>query len=103
METTVAIVGAGIGGVYLAAELGVIGCKVRLHDRDDSRLKDMRERGGLDVEGERPGLAAIERVTTDPAAAVDGANIIVFCTGGTFQEGAAKGLAPLLQNGQTIL
>src|SRR5215468_10910246 len=30
---TVAIIGAGIGGVYLVAMLGLIGCKVRLHDR----------------------------------------------------------------------
>jgi len=102
-DTTVAIVGAGIGGLYLAAELGLIGCKVRLHDRDDSRLKDIRERGGIDVEGERAGFAAIERVTTDPAAAVAGADLIVFCTGGTFQEEAARGLAPLLRDGQTIL
>ena len=49
--TTVAIVGAGIGGVYLAAHLGTLGAKLRLTDRDDSRLADIRARGGLDVEG----------------------------------------------------
>jgi len=102
-ETTVAIVGAGIGGVYLAAELGLLGCKLRLHDRDGSRLAEIRARGGIDVEGERGGFAAIERVTTDPAEAVDGAEIIVIVTGGTFQEGAAISLAPLLRDGQLIL
>src|SRR5260221_8002621 len=102
-ETAVAIVGAGIGGVYLAAELGIIGCKLRLHDRDDSRLAEIRARGGIDVEGERAGFAAIERVTTDPAEAVDGADVVVFCTGGTYQEGAATDLASLLRDGQIIL
>ena len=29
---TVAIIGAGIGGLYLIAELGVAGFKLRLHD-----------------------------------------------------------------------
>ena len=102
-DTTVAIVGAGIGGVYLAAELGLIGCRLRLHDRDDSRLAEIRARGGIDVEGERGGFAAIERVTTDPAAAVDGAHIVVFCTGGLYQEGAARDLAPHLRDSQIIL
>jgi opine dehydrogenase len=103
IETTVAIVGAGIGGIYLAAELGLFGCRLRLHDRDDAKLAEIRARGGIDVEGERAGFAAIERVTTDPAAAVDGADIIVFCTGGTYQEGAARDLAPHLRDGQIIL
>jgi 2-polyprenyl-6-methoxyphenol hydroxylase-like FAD-dependent oxidoreductase len=33
---TVAIIGAGIGGLYLVAELGIAGFKLRLHDIDDS-------------------------------------------------------------------
>ena len=102
--TTVAIVGAGIGGVYLAAQLGTLGATLRLTDRDDSRLADIRVRGGLDVETDgETRFSAVERVTTDLAQAVDGAEIIAVCTGGTFQEGVARGLAPLLRDGQTIL
>jgi 2-polyprenyl-6-methoxyphenol hydroxylase-like FAD-dependent oxidoreductase len=48
---TVAIIGAGIGGIYLAAELGTAGYKLRLHDLDDARLADVRAFGGVDVEG----------------------------------------------------
>jgi opine dehydrogenase len=102
-DATVAIVGAGIGGVYLAAELGMLGCRLRLHDLDDSRLAEIRARGGIEIEGERAAFAAIERVTTDPAAAVDGADVIVIVTGGNHQAGAARGLAPLLRDGQIIL
>src|SRR5215469_1434796 len=102
--TTVAIVGAGIGGVYLAAQLGLLGSKLRLTDRDDSRLADIRTRGGIDVEsGGQTTFSAIERVTIDLAQATDGADVIAVCTGGTFQEGVARGLAPLLADGQTIL
>ena len=50
---TVTIIGAGIGGLYLLAELGIAGFKLRLHDIDDSRLSEIRARGGVDVEGER--------------------------------------------------
>jgi opine dehydrogenase len=53
---TVAIIGAGIGGVYLVAMLGLVGCKVRLHDIDDSRLKDLREAKGIQVEGPNGGF-----------------------------------------------
>jgi len=101
---TVAIVGAGVGGVYLAAHLGRLGAKLRLTDLDDGRLADIRARGGLDVEADgKTTFSAIERVTTDLAAAVDGADIIAVCTGGTYQESVARGLAPLLREGQTIL
>lgn len=102
-ETTVAIIGAGIGGVYLAADVGLRGCLVRLHDRDDTRLADIRARGGIEVEGPHSGFAAIERVTASLADAVDGADVIAVCTGGTYQEEVARGLAPLLRDGQTIL
>jgi opine dehydrogenase len=105
-DTTVAIIGAGIGGVYLAAELGVLGCRLRLTDRDDSRLGAIRARGGLDVSSTASspgGFAAIERVTTDLAAAADGADVVAVCTGGTYQEGVAQMLAPLLADGQVVL
>jgi len=103
LDTTVAIIGAGIGGIYLAAELGRRGCRLRLHDIDDGRLLPIRERGGLDIEGDNAGFAAIERVTTDPEAAIEGAEIIAVCTGGTYQEAVGRGLASLLRDGQTIL
>jgi len=102
-DTIVAIIGAGIGGIYLAAELGSKGCWLRLHDIDEGRLVPIRERGGLDVEGNSSEFVPIERITTDPTVAVDGADIIAVCTGGTYQEAVARGLAPLLRDGQTIL
>src|SRR5438874_1910727 len=89
-DTTVAIVGAGIGGVYLAAELGMLGCRLRLHDVDDSRLVEIRARGGIEVEGH--GFAAIEQVTTELAAAVQDADAIVIVTGGNAQPTVARSL-----------
>ena len=99
--TTVAIVGAGIGGLYLVAELGHLGFRLRLHDLDDAKLADVRTRGGIDVEDK--GLAPIEHATADLRTAVDGADVIVLCTGGNAQETVARALAPLLRDGQIIL
>jgi opine dehydrogenase len=92
-----------MGGVYLVAMMGLAGCKVRLHDIDDSRLSDLRNAGGLDVDGPQGGRAPLEKVTTNLQEAVDGADIIAVCTGGTFQEKVAESLAPLLRDGQIIL
>ena len=100
---TVAIIGAGIGGLYLVAELGIAGFKLRLHDIDDSRLSEIRARGGVDVEGENGGFAAVEHATSDLRSAVDGADVIIVVTGGNAQAVVARSLAPLLRDGQVIL
>jgi opine dehydrogenase len=97
----VAIIGAGSGGIYLAAELGLRGCRLRLTDLDDLRLAPIRERGGLDVDPGGP--APIELAVTDLAATVEVADVIAVCTGGTHQESVAAGLAPLLRDGQVVL
>jgi opine dehydrogenase len=100
---TVAIIGAGIGGIYLAAELGIAGYNLRLHDLDDARLADIRAFGGIDVEGDRAGFAAVERATSDLRSAVDGADVVIVVTGGNAQATVARSLAPLLRDGQLIL
>jgi len=100
---TVTIIGVGIGGLYLLAELGTAGFKLRLHDIDDSRLSEIRARGGVDVEGKSGGFAAVERATSDLGYAVDGADIIIVVTGGSAQAVVARSLAPLVRDGQVIL
>ena len=99
--STVAIIGAGIGGVYLVAELGLAGHRLRLHDLDDTRLAEIRAHGGVDVEP--GGLAAVEQATTELPAAVDGADVIIVVTGGNAQPAVARSLAPLLRDGQIVL
>jgi opine dehydrogenase len=83
--------------------LGIAGFKLWLHDIDDSKLSEIRARGGVDVEGERGGFAAVDRVTTDLPSAVDGADVIIVVTGGNTQAAVARSLAPLLRDGQVIL
>jgi len=101
--TTVTVVGAGLGGIALVANLGVAGYRLRLHDRDDARIAKARARGGLDVEGAVQGFAPLELVSSDIASSVDGADVIIVVTGSHFHEGAARDLAPVLRDGRTIL
>jgi opine dehydrogenase len=100
---TITIIGAGLGGIALVANLGLAGYRLRLHDRDAARIAKVRDRGGLDVEGLGQGFAPVELVTADPAPAVDGADVIIVVTGSHFHAEVARGLAPVLKDGQTIL
>ena len=100
---TVTIIGAGTGGRYLLAALGVAGFKLRLHDIDNSTLSEIRAHGGVDVEGESVGFAAVDRATTDLPSAVEGADVIIVVTGGNSQAAVARSLAPLVRDGQVIL
>src|SRR5262249_9963320 len=101
--TTVTIIGAGLGGIALVANLGLLGYRLRLHDRDEARIAKVRERGGLDVEGLVQGFAPLELVTPQLAPAVDGAEVIIVVTGSHFHADVARGLAGVLRDGQTIL
>ncbi|HXQ52523.1 MAG TPA: NAD/NADP octopine/nopaline dehydrogenase family protein [Stellaceae bacterium] len=100
---TIAIIGAGNGGFNLAAHLGAAGHTIRLHDIDASRLAEFVARGGIETGPMGSGFAPLALATTDLAAAVRGADVIVIATGGHRQASAATALAPVLADGQTIL
>jgi opine dehydrogenase len=102
-QKTIAVIGAGNGGFNLVAHLGAAGHTMRLHDIDDAKLSALHEAGGIDTSGMGTGFAKLEHVTTDLAAVIKGAEAIVVCTGGHRQAAAAKAMAPLLADGQTIL
>jgi opine dehydrogenase len=100
---TVTVIGAGSGGFGLITHLGAAGYRVRLHDLDEQRLAAIRERGGIDVEnGARP-FAPVELATSDLTRSINGADLIIVVTGGNTHADVARALAPLLQDGQTIL
>src|SRR5262245_58762331 len=98
-----AVIGAGLGGTALVAAMALSGFRMRLHDLNDARLVEIRNHGGIDVEGLYTGFARAELVTPELAPAVDGADIILVCTGSTHHPEVARLLAPLLRDGQTIL
>src|SRR5204863_5339898 len=94
---TVTVIGAGLGGIALVANLGLAGYRLRLHDRDDARIAKVRERGGLDVDGIVKGFAPVELVSSSLAPSIDGADVIIVVTGSHFHAGAARDLAPVLK------
>src|SRR5208337_3547576 len=99
---TVAVLGAGHGGCAAAADLGRRGFEVRLHARSAERLAPLRQRGGIDVRGAQQGHVDVALMTTDVAAAVSGADLIMLVVPSVAHEPYARALAPLLDGSQPI-
>jgi opine dehydrogenase len=97
------VVGTGLGGKAVAAQLALNGLQVRVHDLVEAQITGIRERGGIDVEGQREGFAPIELATTDLAAAVSGADLVTVVTVGNDHSAVARALAPHLVDGQIVL
>ncbi|HEY4067151.1 MAG TPA: NAD/NADP octopine/nopaline dehydrogenase family protein [Burkholderiaceae bacterium] len=97
------IIGAGMGGKGLAAELGIKGMRLRIHDIDDAQVAGIRALGGLKVEGRDASFAPIEMATTDLASAVTGADVLLVSIYGNAHAELATQLAPILVDGQTIV
>jgi opine dehydrogenase len=100
---TIGIIGAGTGGVYLLPQLTKAGFRARLHDIDASKLAAIKERGGIDIEGDDIAFVPVEMATTDLRAVVEGAAIIIIVSGGTTHGTVARALAPLVSDGQLML
>ncbi len=100
---TVAVLGAGHGGCAAAADLGRRGYRVRLHARNAERLAPLRARGGIEVRGVHQGLVPVETMTTDLAAAVRGADLIMLVVPSVAHEIYAQALVPLIDGRQPIL
>lgn len=102
MKREIAIIGAGVGGLEMAGHLGLNGHRVRVHDIRDNAVSSIRDKGGIEVDGIATGFAPIERATTDLAAAIKGAELIMVATLHNDYETVASGLAQLVSDGQAI-
>ena len=97
------VVGIGMGGKGLLAELGVNGFRLRAHDKNDAQISEIRANGGLHVEGRAKEFAPVELATTNIRSAIDGAKVILVSTYGTDTPRVARDLAPHLEDGQIVI
>ena len=98
----IAVLGGGNGCYAAAADLSAAGHRVRFWRRDAQAFKPVLETGAVirkDVDGRAPVKIALP--TTDLAAAVRGAELIVIPLPATAQ-GLFKDLAPHLADGQVV-
>ncbi len=93
---TIAVLGAGHGGLAAAADLGSRGFTVRLHARNSERLAPIRARGGVEARGVVNGVVRVAHFTTDVRDALEGADLIMLVVPSVAHAYYAQALAPIL-------
>ena len=103
----IAVLGAGSGGRMCAVDMALQGYETALFSRNDERIKAIRDRGGievLDIDSKPTGdFGKVACATSDIAAAVRGAQIILNPVPYFVCEEYARLVAPHLEEGQLVL
>jgi opine dehydrogenase len=100
---TVAILGSGNGAHAMAGHLALKGFNVRLYNKFEEEIVQLREQGGVTVEGAVEGFGPLELVTTDIAAALEGARGIMVVVPAFVHRFMAEICAPHLQDEQVVI
>lgn len=100
---TVAILGAGNGGLAAAADLTLRGHAVRLFSRSERTLAPVWEGGGIElVEGGDKNFTRIATASTRLEEVVTGADVIMITAPAMAHAGLATALAPLIEGRQIL-
>jgi opine dehydrogenase len=100
---TVAVLGAGNGGLSSAAHLTLRGFDVRLYSRRPETLEAVSAAGGIELEGVAgEGFVPITTITNDLAEAVAAADIVELVTPTTAIEYYGAALARVLADAQPV-
>ena len=101
----IAVLGGGNGSLAAAGDFALAGHDTRLWRRDAEAVKAQCTAGATVVVKDFAGRHEVKLalVTTDIAAAIDGAELILCPTPATAQPDIARALAPHLADGQVVL
>ena len=98
------VIGVGMGGKGLLADLGMNGYRLRAYDKDRAQVAGIQAAGGIHVDGRPPKkFGPVELATTEVEAALDGAKVILASVNGDDHVPLAHDLAPHLQDGQIVV
>ncbi len=103
MGSRIAIVGAGNLGQAMAAHLALQGHRVRIYNRTAARIEEIRERGGIQLDGVVRGLARMELASPDISEVVRGAEVVIVTVPASSHRAVAEVMAPHLADGQAIV
>jgi opine dehydrogenase len=108
---TLTVCGAGAAGMAIAADSALKGLDVTLFELSGmaDRLAAVRDRGGIEVTADSEttagitGFARLAAVTSDPAAAVSGADVVMITVPAMYHDVFVDAIAPHLRAGQIVL
>jgi opine dehydrogenase len=104
-KKNVAVLGAGHGGLALAAYLSGCGHRVVLWNRSPERIAAVTSLGGirLTLPGSTEHFAPIAFATNNIDAALSGAKVVLVAVPASGHAEVARACAPFLRDGQTVL
>ncbi len=100
---TIAVLGAGHGGLAMAGHLAIMGHKVNLFNRGEERLWGVKSSGLIEVTGEIEGFGEINLATTSIAEAIKDVELIMVVVPACGHKWMAEQMAPHLVDGQIIV
>lgn len=100
----IAIIGAGNGGVCIAAHMAMRGATVNLYDKFDAAIAPIQEKGGVDLKGaEGEGFASLGLVSDDLPAVIKGCELLMVVTPAFAHQELATICGPCLTAGQIVV
>jgi len=105
----VTVCGGGRAGTAIAADLALMGHRVRLYEvaQFGGNIEEIRRMGGIELSGDtqsgKTGFARLDQVGTDPKEAVDGADIVMITAPAFAHEKFFDAISPFLGEGQGIV
>jgi opine dehydrogenase len=101
----IAVIGAGHGGKSMSADLAARGFDVRLYNRSYENIEIIARRGGIELtlEDGRQEFGVLQTITSDLAAALDGAHLVMVVIPASGHRDIARDCAPYLRDGQFIV
>ena len=100
---TFAVIGAGAGGLAMAAHLCILGYTVNLYNRSEKRIRAIKEQKGIEISGVIEGFAKLDKITNRADEAITDANIIMIVVPAFAHKDVAKTLSPYLRGGQIVV
>jgi opine dehydrogenase len=99
----VAVLGAGNGGMAMAAHLALLGHEVNLFNRGEERLWGVNSTGAIEITGEVEGFGELNMATTSIGEAIRDVEMIMVVVPAYGHRWIAEEISPHLVDGQIIV
>ena len=98
-----AIIGGGHGGQTFAGHMALLGKRVRLYTKSQSKVDIINKKKQIVLKHSVEGVGTIEFATNDIEMAIKGATHIVMILPSNWHEMTTKAMVPYLEDGQFVL
>lgn len=97
------VLGAGHGGLAMAAHLGLMGFRVNLYNRGGNKIRPVHHRKGIKIEGEIQGIGKIELASRNIEECLEGVEVLMVAIPANGHRFIAQICAPHLKENQIII